>query len=163
MQRRDVLLGFLSIGLAGCAAPREGVVMPPDTTLIVVRHGEKDDDTLTAAGMARANALASALGDVDIDRVYSTSYARNVATAEPVARAQGREVETLPDFDVAPGLLGGNAGKTILWVGNKGNISEIWTALSLPEPAPLNYGDLGVVRSDGAGRVSVQIRRFGAQ
>ena len=162
MNRRTIILSLGAVALGGCAAPTTGVRIPPDTTIYVVRHGEKDGDALTRAGVARAEALAVALADVPLDRVYSTSYARNVATAEPVVAAQGIALQTLPDFDVAPALVAGNAGKTVLWVGNKGNIAPIWEAFGLPDPAPLAYGDLGIVRADAAGRVTAELRRFGA-
>lgn len=162
MLRREVMIGIGALALAGCAAPDRKVQLRPGTTLILVRHGEKREDALTKAGQDRADALSVALADVEIDAVYSTSYKRNVATAEPVATQKNLPILTLADYDVAPNLLAGNAGKTILWVGNKGNLAPIWEALSLPGPAPLNYGDLAFVRADAQGAVTVETVRFGA-
>ncbi|SIT14783.1 Histidine phosphatase superfamily (branch 1) [Roseivivax lentus] len=165
MHRRDMLLGLGATGfaLAGCTAPSDDAVrVPANTTLIMVRHGEKSGLELTRPGQERAAALAQRLVDVPLDRVYSTSYKRNVLTAQPVADQKGLEVETVADFDVAPQILAGNGGKTILWVGNKGNLSQMWEAMGLPDPAPLEYGDIAFVRADGQGRVSVSLERFGA-
>ncbi len=162
MQRRDMMLGLGALALAGCNTRTADVAVPPGTTLIMVRHGEKSGLELTGPGRARAQALADRLADVPLNRVYSTSYERNVLTAQPVADAKGVPVETVADFNVAPQILAGNGGKTILWVGNKGNLAPMWEAMALPGPAPLNYGDIAFVRADAAGRVSVSLERFGA-
>ena len=162
MERRQFLTGLGLVCLMACTPRTQSVTLPPGTTLIVVRHGEKDGDALTSAGVARAEALASALGETPIDRIYSTSYRRNIATAEPLAEAQGLSIETVPDFDVTPKILAGNAGRTILWVGNKGNIAPMWDVLGLTGDAPLAYGDLAFVRADGTGRISVAMTRFGS-
>lgn len=161
MDRRIFLAGAGALWLAGCAGPGPQARLAPGTTLYVVRHGEKDGDALTKAGVARAEALALALAEAPIDRIYSTSYARNRATAAPVAAVQDLEIETVPDSRIAARILPGNEGRALLWVGNKGNIAPLWEALSLTGPAPLNYGDLAVVRADASGVVTVEMRRFG--
>jgi broad specificity phosphatase PhoE len=63
------------------------------TTVIVVRHAEKVDDSedpvLSRAGAARADALAEALQHAPVTAVYTTQYRRTQLTAEPAARAAG--------------------------------------------------------------------------
>ncbi|QFS82991.1 Histidine phosphatase superfamily (branch 1) [Roseivivax sp. THAF40] len=162
MQRRQMVFGLGALVLAGCATRDTDVAVPPGTTLIMVRHGEKDGDALTAAGQARAAALAARLAATPIDRIYSTSYTRNVLTAQPVADQKGLPVETVPDSNVARRILPGNAGRTILWVGNKGNLAPMWEAIGLPGSAPLAYGDIAFVSADAEGRVTVAMERFGA-
>src|SRR5690349_17252309 len=62
------------------------------TTAIVVRHAERNTDwqgadpPLSPAGRERAEALAQALRDAHVDRIYVTHFLRNRATAEPLAR-----------------------------------------------------------------------------
>ncbi|NNK77680.1 MAG: histidine phosphatase family protein, partial [Litoreibacter sp.] len=55
-------------------------------------------------------------------------------------------------------LMSEGAGKTIVWVGNKGNLANIWESLGAPGPAPLEYGDVFIVEPAPSGPPSV-IRR----
>lgn len=61
------------------------------TTIVLVRHAEKLDDSsdpdLSEAGYKRAANLAEMFKDVDFDAVYSTNYIRTLETAKPVAEA----------------------------------------------------------------------------
>jgi hypothetical protein len=86
--------------------PGEVPVLPGNsdsstTTVIVVRHAEKatgqgDDPHLSAAGEARARALARALEDAGITAVITTQWVRTAETAEPTARAVGVTPEVVP-------------------------------------------------------------------
>jgi broad specificity phosphatase PhoE len=63
-------------------------------TLYLVRHAEKQadgshDPALTTDGEQRAKRLATWLSDKDIEDIYSSSYRRTVATAQPVATELG--------------------------------------------------------------------------
>jgi broad specificity phosphatase PhoE len=69
------------------------------TTLILARHGETDwnrrriwqgqgDPPLNALGREQAAALASALGTVEIDAIYSSDLRRALETAEIVSAAK---------------------------------------------------------------------------
>jgi phosphohistidine phosphatase SixA len=61
-------------------------------TLYLVRHAEKltvkDDPALTQCGKLRAKQIASMLAKTKIEKVYSTSYKRTMATAAPFAKQQ---------------------------------------------------------------------------
>lgn len=63
------------------------------TTIVVVRHAERADATansnLSAAGLARAQALVQVVDDVGLDAVYSTEFCRTAQTAQPTAVAEG--------------------------------------------------------------------------
>ena len=54
-----LLIVFIVFGVVGCAAPGQ-VAMPQDTTLIILRHGDRDDENLNAKGIARAKELIAA-------------------------------------------------------------------------------------------------------
>src|SRR5687768_15420692 len=62
---------------------------PQLTTLIIVRHAEKNNETdtttLTAEGYDRANRLAKLLSTTDMTAIYTTPYIRMRLTAEPTA------------------------------------------------------------------------------
>ncbi|MEC3861985.1 histidine phosphatase family protein [Mesobacterium sp. TK19101] len=161
MQRRAfVILG--AAFLAGCAAGTPGSVrLRPGTTLYIVRHGDREGEDLTAKGRQRAQALVGALEGMALDAIYAPGIKRNLDTASPIAAARGLEVMRRPQENPTARLAREAAGKAALWVGNKGNITAIWDGLGLPDPAPLNYGDLAIVRADATGGVTVERRVFG--
>ncbi len=60
----------------------------------LVRHAEKGSGTdpqLTAAGLARAEALRDSLSSKDITRIFVTNYQRTQQTAEPLSVELGIE------------------------------------------------------------------------
>jgi len=160
LTRRIFLLAAVST-LSACAAPGH-VAMPAGTRLIVLRHGDRDGEDLNAAGRARAKALVAALDGVAIDAIYAPGIKRNLDTAAPLARARGLGVQRIPAENPAAQLMAQGAGKTVVWVGNKGNLQAIWDALGAPEPPPLGYGDLYIVERSDGGRLRVERRRFGS-
>lgn len=161
MNRRHVLY----LGLAGlCACTGSGpVALAPDTTLVMVRHADRIGDDLSDLGRARAQALVPALADVPLDAIYSPGIQRNLDTAAPLSAARNLPVTRRAGENAAPRLARDSAGRSVIWIGNKGNIIPIWADLGLPGPPPLDYGDLHIVRVDAAGRVQVERRRFEPQ
>jgi broad specificity phosphatase PhoE len=74
------------------------------TTVILLRHAEKDTSTagsasmqanppLSKAGEARALQLVEVLGKYHPDMIYSTNYARTKATVAPLAAKYGKEIQ----------------------------------------------------------------------
>ncbi len=65
-------------------------------SLYLTRHAEKQsnsaDPLLTNCGQQRAMLLADTLSNVEIHAIYSTSYQRTLATAQPTARAKNLSV-----------------------------------------------------------------------
>jgi len=64
-----------------------------DRTIILVRHAEKstapaDDPALSAAGSARAQALARRLAHAGVGAIVTTQWTRTRATAAPLAAAR---------------------------------------------------------------------------
>lgn len=161
MQRRHfVILG--GAFLAGCAWRAPGSVrLAPHSTLYIVRHGDRMGEDLTDTGWNRARALVGALDGMALDAIYAPGIKRNLDTASPIATARGLDVMRRPQENPTARLARDAAGKAALWVGNKGNISTIWEGLGLPDPAPLTYGDLAIVRADAAGGITVEHRFFG--
>jgi histidine phosphatase superfamily protein (branch 1) len=158
--RRQFLAISAAAVLGGCATPGQ-VAMPADTTLIILRHGDRDAEELNETGRARAAALVPALASVQIDAIYSPGIKRNLDTAAPLAAARGLTVQRIPTENPAARLMAEGAGKTIVWIGNKGNLASIWQALGAPDPAPLQYGDLFFVTPARFGSPRVIRQRFG--
>src|SRR3546814_12715994 len=82
-----LLILACALALAACAAVP---VFSPVATYVVVRHAEKvdggsRDPSLTAAGRARAHALAGLLRSRDVVAVYATDFRRPRDTPEPHA------------------------------------------------------------------------------
>ncbi len=73
------------------------------TTLILVRHAESAPDSeipesdwpLSELGRTQAQAL---VGEIQVDRIYSSPYPRAVHTLLPVAEHLGLSVETMDDL-----------------------------------------------------------------
>jgi len=124
LTRRLLILGFLT----ACTASDQ-VKLPAGTRLILLRHAERAGLDLNKVGRARAELLVRALADVHIDAIYSPRLQRNLDTVAPLAAARGLTVHHLPTDNPAARLMADGAGKTIVWVGNKGNIASIWQAL----------------------------------
>lgn len=82
----------------------------PVLNVLLVRHAEaipvdspgyeeRDDDRpLTDAGARAADALADELEPYQLHAVYSSPYARSVATVEPTAVRRMMQVQVLPDL-----------------------------------------------------------------
>lgn len=71
----------------------------PDQTVYLVRHAEKDntDQTdnppLVQEGHDRAQRLHELMEDVNLSKVLSTEYDRNVNTVKPIVDSRGVELE----------------------------------------------------------------------
>jgi hypothetical protein len=165
------LLGVVVIAaalLAGCAS-NTTVTSPSGTTttLILLRHaertmlGEDQGMELSDNGLARAAALPAALEGMHIDAIYSPHLSRNLDTVAPLAKQRGLTVKVIGASQVAARLIGENPGKTVLWVGNKDNLDEIYEDVGGEGPPPIVYGDLYIVRVPDKGPAKVTKLRFG--
>ena len=168
--------------LTACApaappAPAIPAADPGTTTIIVVRHAEKAaepaaDPPLTAAGAARAEALAEALRGVPITTVISTDFARTRSTVAPVAARLGLTAQLVDARardhvrQVASGILSRHRGETVLVAGHSNTVPDIVAALGAPKPANIcdsEYDNLYVVRVPASGAATVERRKYGAQ
>ncbi len=120
MKKIILTLFIASAALHGCA--QSGNEM---TTLILVRHAEKENDGtkdpgLTETGKARAGALVKLLGETKIDAVYTTNYKRTMATVQPLATAKGLSLLTYEPMkgEEMDKILQKHAGATIVLCGH---------------------------------------------
>lgn len=91
MKKLKIVLALCCL-LSGCEQPQNEI-----TTLILMRHAEKDNDGtkdpgLTEEGRSRAQELVKILGDTKIDAIYSTAYKRTNATVEALAISKALSV-----------------------------------------------------------------------
>jgi broad specificity phosphatase PhoE len=144
------LLALLALALAA-AAP---AVAQDSLVVHVVRHAEKaadeGDPPLSAAGEARALALAERLAGEPIGAVVVTPYQRTRATGAHVAAARGlqpREVAVrgpVPHPQAVAEAVR-EAGGTVLVVGHSNTVAPVLHALGaprLPDLCDAEYANL---------------------
>jgi broad specificity phosphatase PhoE len=134
----------------------------PSTTVIVVRHAEKDlsvsatDPPLSPAGEARAAQLARMFGDASaighVDAIYVSPALRNRLTAAPLAARLGITATVAPADDpraLAHRALREHAGGRVLIVGHVDTVPQIVATLSgnsrIPEIGSEEYGTMYIV------------------
>ncbi len=157
------------LALAACAAIPP---LSPTVSYIVVRHAEKAGDdardpSLSDAGRARAEALATLLRSRDIVAAYATDYRRTRDTAAPTAIAHDVSITSYdadaPAAAVATRLRRGRDHGTVLVVGHSNTVPGIVSALCGCEVAAIDesdYGNLFEVRIRGDAPPELAHRRF---
>ena len=157
MHRRHFLSLASLTALAACM--RE----PDQTTrIIVVRHGDRDGNeapNLNATGIARMANLDAAIADLPLDAIYIPDLPRNRQSAAALAAARGIEPTIVAtSLGIADRLVREGEGRSIIWIGNKSNIADIWADLDLPRRPPLEYGEISVIEQSFLGRFTVSER-----
>jgi len=156
-------------------APIAGAQSAPanNTTIILVRHGEKAaepaaDPPLTAAGAARAEALADAVRDAGVNAIVSTQFQRTRQTVAPTAAKLGITAGVidarLTARATADTLLARYRGRTVLLAGHSNTVPAIVAALGVPQPADIcdaGYDNMFVVTIPASGTPSVTRLHFG--
>ena len=144
--KKRLVLGCFLVGLAFSSSFSQ-------STVFIVRHAEKADDSkdpeLSEAGRARAEALANMLRDSKISVIYTTEFKRTQQTAAPLAKALGLTVTTLPaENQTALIAKLRTSTATSLVVGHGNTIPDIIKALGITEPVNIpdsDYDNLFVV------------------
>ncbi len=139
MRAFAALVFVLSIALTHAVAA--GTLAQPTTTVILVRHAEKNahppggDAGLTTKGIVRSQTLARTLRDSGIAAVFASRYGRARLTAEPIAAALGDSVRIYDPNDLpalAHRIQDEFAGRIVLVVGHGDTISPTLTELGGP-------------------------------
>lgn len=136
------LIMLLAFALVAAAAAASAYAQA--TTVIVVRHAEKVDDSadplLSEAGKARAVALADALADANVAVVLTTQYQRTRLTGAVAAERAGVTPQQVPAANpiqdhlrALADIVQANAGRTILIVGHSNTVPLIVRALGGPD------------------------------
>ncbi len=138
MTKRFALCGLLLSMLVTTATA--------ESTIFIVRHGERadssNDSDLSVAGRARAEALAKMLSDAKITAIYATEFKRTQQTAAPLAKALGITVTTvqLKDKDALVAKLRALNGNALV-VGHGNTIPDLVKALGISEPINIGEND----------------------
>jgi broad specificity phosphatase PhoE len=148
-RRRNTGWSLLLGAVVALAASATAGTEPCDghaTTIVIVRHAEKvgESDSLSAAGMARAQELARVLQKANVRGIYHSDTHRTRDTAMPLAAALQIKPVEYPAKD-AGGLiklvLRDHAGETVLVVGHSNTIPMIISAAGGPAIQNIADGD----------------------
>jgi broad specificity phosphatase PhoE len=140
------------------------------TTVYVVRHAEKRDQStnalLSSAGHRRAQALAEKMRKVPLVAIYATQYRRTQQTVQPTADAIGLDVQVTRERPrrLASRILREHRGHPVLVAGHSNTLAELLIALGVAKRVKLrsqDYGDLFVVSHKKDGESILDHRRFG--
>jgi len=139
-----------------------------ETVVVLVRHGEKMDESpdadLNPAGRSRAQALAAMLKDAGIEAVYSTDYVRTRETARPTAERLSKPIQVydgdgLEAFAKDLRTRGGRA----LVVGHSDTTPDLVKLLGGEPGAPIasdEYDRLYILTLSADGTTSTTLLRF---
>lgn len=137
-------------------------------TVILVRHAEKaivppenKDPDLSAAGVARAEAIRKMFGDAGVAAIYATQFKRTQQMAKPLAEKLGLTVtqaDARNTADLVKQIRAKNAGQVIFVAGHNNTVPEIIAALGgpkLPVIPETEYDNLFIltVLSDGSAKL----------
>ena len=168
---RILLALFLFLGAIPLAAQQHAPI-----TVIIVRHAEKaatptNDPPLTAAGEARARALAIIARDAGVNAIITTQYLRTRETAKPSAEALHLTPEVVDAGgprhvqDVARRIMQEHQGQVVLVVEHSNLVPALVNALGAPQPPAIcdsQYDGLYVVLIPAASAAHVIDARYGA-
>lgn len=143
-------------------------------TVILVRHAEKADNDprdpdLSAAGVARAQALARMLEHADVTHLYATEFRRTRQTLEPLSLLSGAGIQTVPARDpraVVSAIEQLPRNSVAVVAGHSNTIPALVVALAKgTEPFTLGESDYDrlyvVTRVDSSGKSTLLEIRFG--
>src|ERR1700730_3001276 len=146
----------------------------PVTTVIVVRHAEKNiepsnpDPDLSHAGQARAQELAQMLGDAQVNAIYATQFKRTQQTVKPLADRLGVPVniiEAKNTQDLVRQILTTHRGQTIFVAGHNNTAPEIVKALgggNFPVIPESEFDNMFIVTVYRFGRAKVVKLKYGS-
>ena len=132
------------------------------TTYFIVRHAEKEggstmmsDPPLSAEGGKQAADLKAYLQNKNIKTIYSTNYARTIATAEPLRIALGLTLKTYDPrkneqlVEELKKISDGN----VLVVGHSNTVDDVVNGLlgttQMTDLADTEYGNAFIVKKKG--------------
>ena len=156
---RQVIVTALILAATATAARAQ-------TTIFMVRHAERadggsggmgNDPSLSEAGRARAESLASMLKDVKLTAIFTTEFKRTQETAAPTATAQHVTATTVKADQTAALVAKLKTAKgAVLVVGHSNTVPEVMTALGVKPAvtiADTEFDNLFIVTTGAQPRV----------
>ena len=145
----------------------------PTTTVIVVRHAEKNiepdnpNPDLTAAGNARSQELARVLANSGVTAIFATQYGRTQQTVQPLATALHLPIAQVDAKNTVELIrqIDKHRGETILVSGHSNTVPGIIEALGggrIPEIPDGEHDNLYVLSIYRYGKAKVLRLRYGA-
>ena len=173
LEKRTQILAicFLLLGCSlGCTGSKVHSKPGPTTTVILIRHAERDNFfNITAQGRKRAKALVDAAEDLGITAIYSPNLERNLNTVTPLADHLGIDITLTPKINkklvdkMIGEILTKHKGEVVLIVGNgSGNLRALHHRLGGTGDGPYPYGDLYIYSIPDQGPVNVIKSRYGS-
>ena len=128
---------------------------PDVITVLVIRHAERANDSLTPEGEKRAETLARLLRKKDVSAIFSTKYTRTRETVNNTAERLGLPIQYYDShLEVANLIKSEYVGKVVLVVGHSPTVPQIIQALGVSSVPSVGdeFNNLFVVtiRNDGA-------------
>ena len=159
---------LLVCGLAGCLKPQPDSKPETATTVILIRHAERDNFfNLTDLGRKHAAALVDAVGDMGIAAIYSPNLERCLDTVKPLANHLGINITLTPRIskekadEIIRKMLSAHAGQSLLLVAHgSGNLSALHQRLGGTGDGPYRYGDLYIYTIPVHGTATVVKTRY---
>jgi 2,3-bisphosphoglycerate-dependent phosphoglycerate mutase len=132
-----------AVAILAAAAPARA-----QKAVFLVRHAEKvdesDDPLLSAAGKARARALARHLRTAGVKAIYVTQYKRTGLTAAPLAAATGLKpivVHSDARQELVDRIRKDNPNDVVVVVGHSDSVPEVLGLLGHPEPVTIGHAE----------------------
>jgi len=162
---RTVLQASAALALLSVATP-----VFAQKAIVVVRHAEKVDESadpaLSAAGIARAEALDRALKSMDIKAVYVTQYQRTWLTALGVMKARDLkpiQIHSDQTPELAERMKKEFPNDVVLTVGHSNSVPRLLKILGVTEKIEIaheEYDNLFVVVPAASGPPTLIRLRF---
>ncbi len=145
------------------------------TTLILIRHGEKDNPeagdppggpSLNVDGKARAKMLVHVLGQTGIRAIYTSTLIRTQEMAQPLA-AQLAPIPSVPLDDpvqIKKHISVNHAGETVLVIGHNNTIPQLinlYTGGHLPLINELEFDNMFVLTALNSAAAFVTRLKYG--
>ena len=128
------------------------------TTIFLIRHAEKQDDTkntdLSAEGFERAENWKKYFENTTIDAFYSSGFQRARHTCQPMAFSRDKNITIYKNhlMDLKK-IIAENRGKTVLIVGHSNRIPTFINSLlgeeKYPEILESEFGNLYIIKELG--------------
>jgi len=139
---------------------------PQATTVVIVRHGEKSNDTLTVDGEKRAETLARLINNIGVSAIFSTSYTRTMETANNTADRLGIPIQFYTSVEGITDLIKSEyTGEVVLVVGHSNTVTQTVAALGVSSVPQFDgkYDNLYIVTIRPGGLAVLTHLRFDIQ